>query len=33
MGASRPEELEGATRRLAGLLKADGVDATLLVPV
>jgi D-proline reductase (dithiol) PrdB len=33
MGAARPEELEGATRRLAGLLKADGVDATLLVPV
>ncbi len=31
--AHRPEELEVCSREIAGLLKKDGVDATLLLPV
>lgn len=33
MGATPPEEMESAARRLAVLLKGDQVDAALLVPV
>jgi len=33
MGAVPPEEMEPAARRLAGLLKGDGVNAVVLVPV
>ena len=33
MGATAPEEMEDATRHLAGLMKADAVDAVLLLPV
>ena len=33
MGATEPEELEARTRQLAGLLKADKVDAVVLLPV
>jgi D-proline reductase (dithiol) PrdB len=33
MGATDPAEMESAVRSLAGLLKGDGVDAVLLVPV
>ncbi len=33
MGATDPRQLEGAARRLAPLLAADGVDGALLVPV
>lgn len=33
MGATHPRHLEVATRRLAGLLKGDGVNAVLLIPV
>jgi len=33
MGATPPEEMESAARRLAALLKGDSVDAVLLVPV
>lgn len=33
MGATHPAEMEVHARRLAGVLKADGVDAALLVPV
>lgn len=33
MGATDPVEMKAAARNLAGLLKGDGVDAALLVPV
>jgi hypothetical protein len=33
MGATEPEEMEAPTRQLAGLLKADDVNAVLLVPI
>jgi D-proline reductase (dithiol) PrdB len=33
MGATTPEDLETATHEMAGHLKADGVDAVLLVPI
>lgn len=33
MGATDPAAMELAARNLAGLLKGDGVDAVLLVPV
>lgn len=33
MGATDPAEMEPAARNLAELLKGDGVDAALLVPV
>lgn len=33
MGASDPEAMQPAGRQLAGLLKADRVDAALLLPV
>ena len=33
MGATDPAEMEASARTLAGLLKGDGVDAVLLVPV
>lgn len=33
MGATAPEDIEPAAHQLAGLLKADAVDAALLVPV
>ena len=33
MGATHPTQMETAARTLAGLLKKDGVDAALLVPV
>jgi len=33
MGAAEPQAMEAAARNLAGLLKADRVDAALLVPV
>jgi D-proline reductase (dithiol) PrdB len=33
MGATSPTVMEPATRRLAGLLRADSVDGVLLVPV
>ena len=33
MGATHPAQMETAARTLAGLLKKDGVDAALLVPV
>lgn len=33
MGATDPEHLEAAARGLAGLLKADKVDAVVLIPV
>lgn len=33
MGATPPEVMESAARRLAALLKGDQVDAALLVPV
>jgi D-proline reductase (dithiol) PrdB len=33
MGATDPAEMEASARNLAGLLKGDGVDAALLVPV
>lgn len=33
MGAAPPEQLEVPARRLAGLLRGDGVDLALLVPV
>ncbi len=33
MGAPSPERLETATHEIAGLLKADAVDAVLLVPI
>ena len=33
MGAAPPSQIEGHARRLAGLLRADAVDAVLLVPV
>jgi len=33
MGATHPAEMEVHARRLAGVLKADGVDAALLIPV
>ena len=33
MGATEPEALEQRTRQLAGLLKADKVDAVVLLPV
>ena len=33
MGASDPATMEPEARHLAGLLKADGVDAALLLPV
>ena len=31
-GSTAPEEMEAPTRQMAGLLKADGVNAVLLVP-
>lgn len=33
MGATDPAEMESAARNLAALLKGDGVDGALLVPV
>jgi len=33
MGATDPTEMEPVARNLASLLKGDGVDGTLLVPV
>ena len=33
MGATAPEEMEASTRQLAGLLKADNVNAVMLIPV
>ena len=33
MGATHPDRMEEAARNLAALLKADGVEAALLVPV
>lgn len=33
MGATDPVQMEGVARDLAGLLKKDGVDAALLVPI
>ena len=33
MGATAPEDMEAPTRQLAGLLKADDVNAVLLVPI
>jgi D-proline reductase (dithiol) PrdB len=33
MGVISPEQMEPSARRLAGLLKDDGVDAVLLSPV
>ena len=33
MGATDPVAMEPAARRAAGIMKADGVDAVLLVPV
>lgn len=33
MGATDPAEMEASARNLTGLLKGDGVDAVLLVPV
>ena len=33
MGATEPERLETTARKLAGILKHDGVNAVLLVPV
>jgi D-proline reductase (dithiol) PrdB len=33
MGATDPVKMESAVRSLAGILKNDGVDAVLLVPV
>ena len=33
MGATAPEDMEAPTRQLAGLLKADDVNAVLLLPV
>ena len=32
-GSTAPEALEPSTRQMAGLLKADGVNAVLLVPI
>ena len=32
-GSTAPEEMEAPTRQMAGLLKADGVNAVLLVPI
>lgn len=33
MGATHPDKIEPTARHLAGLLKRDGVDTVLLVPV
>ena len=33
MGATDPRQLEGTARSLAGIMKNDGVNAALLVPV
>jgi D-proline reductase (dithiol) PrdB len=33
MGATAPEDMEAPTRQLASLLKADDVNAVLLIPV
>ena len=33
MGATHPDEMEETARNLAGLMKAEGVEAVLLVPV
>lgn len=33
MGSTDPVQMEGAARTMAGLLKADGVDSCLLLPV
>ena len=33
MGATEPEQMEGTVRSLARVMKNDGVDADLLVPV
>ena len=33
MGSTHPDDMETTTRQLAGLLKRDGVDAVLLLPV
>jgi D-proline reductase (dithiol) PrdB len=33
MGATEPEKMESAARKLASLLKDDGVNVVLLVPV
>ena len=32
-GSTAPEEMEAPTRQMAGLLKADGVNAVVLVPI
>ena len=33
MGATAPEDMEAPARQLAGLLKADNVNAVMLIPV
>ena len=33
MGATTPEQMEPAAHEMAGLLKADAVDAVLLIPI
>ncbi len=33
MGATHPDQMEATARELAGLMKAEGVEAVLLVPV
>lgn len=33
MGSTHPDAMEGTARHLAGLLKSDGVDAVVLIPV
>ena len=33
MGSTHPDQMEGTARHLAGLLKGDGVDAVVLIPV
>jgi D-proline reductase (dithiol) PrdB len=33
MGATHPKSMEAAARTLAGLLKSDGVDTAILLPV
>jgi len=33
MGATDPQQMESTARSLAGIMKGDGVDAVLLVPV
>ena len=33
VGGNEPEDLEGAAREIAGLMKKDGTDVCLLVPI